>query len=150
MSVRDEGEAELVRKGHSEANISEGSDLSELKTLYSLWKAAGKSVNLWDWFEGFRASVRDSKGDEQHHDEENEDDEVGGGSRKLEWKLRASPLPCDQQEAQEEAADEETSARLHAIFIRFCEEARMLGLVRKKGQGGFRRGDEVTKGIGVA
>jgi hypothetical protein len=37
--------------------------------------------------------------------------------------------------------------RLHASFVRFCEEARMLGLVRARGKGVGRRGDEVVKSV---
>ena len=48
-----------------------------------------------------------------------------------------------------EEDEEEREARLHAAFVRFCEESRMLGLVRAKGKGVRRRGDEVVKGIGL-
>jgi hypothetical protein len=48
-----------------------------------------------------------------------------------------------------DASDSETQARLHATFVRFCEEARMLGLVRARGKGTGKRGDEVVKGIGL-
>lgn len=44
-----------------------------------------------------------------------------------------------------EAAEEEQAAELHAIFVRFCEEARMMGLVRARGRA--KRADEVVKSI---
>lgn len=37
--------------------------------------------------------------------------------------------------------------RLHATFVRFCEEARMLGLVRARGKAVGRKADEVVKGV---
>ena len=54
-----------------------------------------------------------------------------------------------EDEAGREVEDDETAARLHATFVRFCEEARMMGLVRARGKGVGRRVDDVVKGIGL-
>jgi hypothetical protein len=73
-----------------------------------------------------------SKGDtETEHD----DPEEGGESD-------TGPKGTENEEENEEKA-----ARLHAIFVRFCEEARMLGLVRARGRA--KRADEVVKSIGL-
>lgn len=50
-------------------------------------------------------------------------------------------------ENEAEEANEEKAARLHAVFVRFCEEARMFGLVRARGRA--KRADEVVKSIGL-
>ena len=52
---------------------------------------------------------------------------------------------ADLPEDEVEAEDEEKAARLHAVFVRFCEGARMLGLVRARGRA--KRADEVVKSI---
>ena len=50
---------------------------------------------------------------------------------------------------QKDEPDVETQDRLHATFVRFCEEARMLGLVRARGGRTAKKADEVVKGIGL-
>lgn len=50
---------------------------------------------------------------------------------------------------QQGETDFETQDRLHATFVRFCEEARMLGLVRARGGRTAKKADEVVKGIGL-
>lgn len=29
----------------------------EIQALYNLWQSSGKSINLWDWLDGFRQAV---------------------------------------------------------------------------------------------
>lgn len=45
------------------------------------------------------------------------------------------------------AMDDDTDSRLHALFIRFVEEARLFGTVRARGKNTSKRGDEVVKGV---
>jgi hypothetical protein len=137
--------------GRREADLAERGDLHELETLFGLWKAAGRSVNLWDWLEGFRSATLEATDvakpvEKTSAEVEPPEAETNGTTRKSRRKREAATSPDDQTLGHEEM-DEETSARLHAIFIRFCEEARMLGLVRSRGKGIGRRGDEVVRGI---
>ncbi len=122
--------------------------------LFGLWKAAGRSVNLWDWLEGFRETIHVDNDEDQDDEKKDKDGEsailaVDRGARKSKRKREASPPPIGEQNEEAEQNDEKDSARLHATFIRFCEEARMLGLVRARGKGTGRRADEVIKGIGM-
>ena len=132
-----------------------GGDLREIETLFRLWKAAGRSVNLWDWLEGFRESMLDTHDDDQVDEERETNEELSaaetnGEAKKAKPKRKASSVQDHTQDEEGDMAGEETPARLHATFIRFCEEARMLGLVRARGKGlGGRRIDEVVKGIGI-
>lgn len=112
-------------------------DLHELEILFGLWRGAGKNVNLWDWLQGFRGIMLG------HGAEEAEDE--GGDARDGADGADGADRPT----ATKEQASDETEARLHAAFIRFCEEARMLGLVRAKGKGVRRGADDVVKGIGL-
>jgi hypothetical protein len=121
------------------ANSLEGGNIKYLETLFTLWKSAGRSVNLWDWLEGFRSTLINH---EEYVDENDGDAQVktlGKGKRKA----------VDEDDDMADAEGEANQARLHATFIRFCEEARMLGLVRARGKGTGKRGDEVVKGIGL-
>ncbi|WWC62069.1 uncharacterized protein I303_104659 [Kwoniella dejecticola CBS 10117] len=123
---------------------SRGEELTELKTLFELWKNAGKSVNLWDWLDGFSGMMDDSKNETDRLEATKDDGvstSVADDARKSEGIAEAE---ADEQRS---GLDEENEARLHAIFIRFVEEARMLGLIRARGKG--RKADEVVKGVGL-
>ncbi|WWC94266.1 hypothetical protein V866_001107 [Kwoniella sp. B9012] len=124
--------ADTVEDDDEPAEKGKGEELKELQMLYELWRSAGKSVNLWDWLEGFsgvmseRPQVQQEKDGAEDDGEGKKEGEEGDGGVGLH--------------------DEENEARLHAIFIRFVEEARMIGLIRARGKG--RKADEVVKGIG--
>ncbi|KAL7421917.1 hypothetical protein Q5752_003689 [Cryptotrichosporon argae] len=158
------GDSHLMANG---AQRSHG-EFKELETLYAMWKSAGRSVNLWDWLEGFRqAMTPDEPGalpagetDEASGTESGEAkvDADGGASRKRKRGLNGdedpevgddSPEGAGENKNDERERDEEEEARLHAVFVRFVEEARMVGLVRARGKGAGRRGDEVVKGVGL-
>lgn len=51
------------------------------------------------------------------------------------------------EDEQAPTIDEETDSRLHSLFIRFVEEARLFGTVRARGKNTTKRGDEVVKGV---
>lgn len=87
----------------------------EIKVLHELWQSSGKSINLWDWLDGFRRTVAPDDGDEASS---------------------ADPV-----------IEEDIDNRLHALFIRFVEEARLFGIVRARGKNTTRGGDEVVKGV---
>lgn len=53
----------------------------------------------------------------------------------------------DGGEHQPHAIDDDIDSRLHALFIRFVEEARLFGTVRARGKNTAKRGDEVVKGV---
>lgn len=106
-----------------------GQRFKEIETLHALWCSAGKSVNLWDWLEGFRAAVSDDK--------EAQENGVANGHAEGEGSSRAAN--AEDKDAEEQAQ--------HATFIRFIEECRMLGLVRARGSRTSRRTDEVVKGV---
>lgn len=132
-------------EGHSGVN----GDIKELEILYALWKGAGKSVNLWDWLQGFQASIiGDADGNEEDdpgdrpRDEEHDGDEAGSSRKR-----RRAHDDEGEGRAEVEAKTEADRDRLHASFVRFCEEARMMGLVRARGKGVGRRADEVVKGV---
>lgn len=122
--------------------MAERGDLKELQVMFNLYKAAGRNVNLWDWLEGFRKSMlpggmgkdkrmdKDKEAETETRDEEADTETLQAG-------IAAS-----------EAA-EENSARLHAAFVRFCEEARMMGLMRARGNARRSGVDEVVKSIGL-
>jgi len=123
-------------------------ELREMETLFSLWKSAGRSVNLWDWLEGYRSTMNHQETDTRAGEEDDQEEhgvETAG-------KRQHSPAPLDPNingNLKSGVLDDEAQARLHATFVRFCEEARMLGLVRARGKGTGKRGDEVIKGIGL-
>lgn len=135
-------------------------EFKELEMLFSLWMSAGRSVNLWDWLEAFRSGMlQPQKPDAAQSEARSQQAANGDGAIQLEEEdpLAGPPdaLNNDDHDAAgdgepdgEEQDNEEELARLHAIFIRFCEEARMLGLVRARGKGIGRRADEVVKGAG--
>lgn len=108
-----------------------GGPLKETEVLHSLWESAGKSINLWDWLEGFRMSLVSKK--------RAADEAVGDPTTPSKGKRRREA--ADEDEPPE--LDEEEDARAHARWIRFVEEARMMGLVRAKGK----KGDEVVKAV---
>ncbi|UOH79336.1 hypothetical protein LQV05_000334 [Cryptococcus neoformans] len=112
-------------------------ELKRLQTLFELWKSAGKTVNLWDWLDSFQ-------GEDERRTEENKE---GNGAR-----VGSEQTDKDEnidKESRNEAPKRVThdENRLHATFIRFVEEARMLGLIRARGKG--RRADEVIKSVGI-
>lgn len=135
--------------------MREGGDLRELQTLFGLWKSAGRNVNLWDWLEGFRASMAEEE--EGQAEAAGEEEAVTPSAKRARREERGSP-EGDDREAHEgdengekgvDGEDFELQDRQHAAFIRFCEEARMLGLVRARGGRSAKRTDEVVKGVGV-
>ena len=107
-------------------------DLEHLEVLYNLWKGAGKQVNLWDWLQGYKNHFTG-----QDEDLEEDGDKVDGDrERKEEGEGKKRKREVD--------VDEDV---IHASFVRFCEEARMLGMVRARGKGVGRKADEVVKGV---
>jgi hypothetical protein len=103
-------------------------DLEHLEVLYNLWKGAGKQVNLWDWLQGYKNQITGQ-------DEDEEDVANNEGENQGEGKKRKRQL------------DDVDEDGIHASFVRFCEEARMLGMVRARGKGVGRKADEVVKGV---
>lgn len=146
-------------------SLSDGKgDLAELQMLFNLWQSAGRSVNLWDWLEGFRSNVLHPSpavaAASADQDAAVTEDMANGGGAVVGKRKRGGPVEKDGADGADEAEadadagadeeeDEDKAARLHATFVRFCEEARMLGLVRARGKGVGRRGDEVVKGVGM-
>jgi len=151
---------------------AEGGDLKELEIMFGLWRSAGRNVNLWDWLEGFRGAMTEKKDahedkDGEHKDGEyidgegkdGEDKDVEGDEGEQPKKKRKESHEEDQkadngdgkpdQPGVKVDLDAETQDRLHATFVRFCEEARMLGLVRARGGRTAKKADEVVKGIGL-
>ncbi|ODN94194.1 hypothetical protein L198_05045 [Cryptococcus wingfieldii CBS 7118] len=140
---------EAPRKDESVRQVDLAEELKRLKVLFGIWKEAGKSVNLWDWLEEFRDVM----------DESNAEGKENAGGRG-EGEGKESELEISETHAEhgvggangnsngdrigrkQEAEEEE---RLHAIFVRFVEEARMLGLIRAKGK----KADEVLKSVGL-
>ena len=128
---------------------SEGGDLKELETLHNLWKSAGRCINLWDWLQGFRDNMTEERasviqlgenGDTSNDDERTQTRRRSGDNEdNLGYETHS-----DHKELDEALQD-----RLHASFIRFCEEARMMGMVRARGKGVGKRADEVLKGINL-
>jgi hypothetical protein len=136
----------------------EGGDLRELETMFGLWRSAGRNVNLWDWLEGFRGAMTAS---EEEAKEQSPNGEANGdateeaptnGHAEADKQVIAvdqDAMEDDEANGADLAGHAETQDRLHAAFVRFCEEARMLGLVRARGGRTARRADEVVKGIGL-
>ncbi|KAK4690001.1 hypothetical protein P7C73_g105, partial [Tremellales sp. Uapishka_1] len=126
-------------------------DVKESEILFALWRSAGKTVNLWDWLEGYRSTVAAGREDVAGSAIENENTEAGPSDDREAPRSKRKRVELDSQAemAEVEEAEGGSSARLHASFIRFCEEARMMGLVRARGKGITRRGDEVVKGMGM-
>lgn len=118
----------------------------EIEVLYQLWQSAGKSVNLWDWLEGFRAMVDDDDDEEEEEedgDEKNEASENSADAAPSNRKRKRSA----HSNAGRDGDKAEKEARQHATFIRFVEESRMMGLVRARGSRTSKRTDEVVKGV---
>ncbi|ADV20383.1 Hypothetical Protein CGB_B4010W [Cryptococcus gattii WM276] len=112
-------------------------ELKRLQTLFELWKSAGKTVNLYDWLDSFQ-------GQDERRTEDNK--EGSGVQTGCEQTNKDGNVERESRsEGLKRAAQEED--RLHATFIRFVEEARMLGLIRARGKG--RRADEVIKSVGL-
>lgn len=102
--------------------------------MNALWQASGKAVSLWDWLEGFRHAMAGDSEDKN---------EPSSPSSKPESGKRKRPGSPDEVEL-----DEDEEARLHARFIRYVEESRMMGLVRARGgKNTAKKGDEVLKGV---
>lgn len=128
----------------AEANteIHHKGDLGDLEVLYNLWKGAGKQVNLWDWLQGYKNHVTGTGNEDGDGDGVGDDDGI------------VRPDPVENGNGKENAgrkrkhADEAVEEdKLHATFVRFCEEARMLGMVRARGKAVGRKADEVVKGV---
>ncbi|WWC89238.1 uncharacterized protein L201_004156 [Kwoniella dendrophila CBS 6074] len=143
-----------------------GEELEELQMLFELWKSAGKSVNLWDWLEGFSGIMsyddqaqKQQQGQAELNPEGQEDDSIQNSINSNGHDVNGNDtnvsngVSADDDQRQKDIdndndnQDEENEARLHSIFIRFVEEARMIGLIRARGKG--RKADEVVKGIGL-
>ncbi len=129
-----------LTKGQTATSTEE--EYKELRILFELWRSAGKNINLWDWLEGFRESMADR--DDAEDGQEAPD--VVANLVEPESNGHIEPVLADDVEM---TGLEEEQDRLHAIFIRFCEEARMLGIVRARGRTVGKRGDEIVKGIGL-
>jgi hypothetical protein len=155
-SVDDEEVSEAAPPSSAEVeqavntSADERGDLCELEVLFNLWRSAGRNVNLWDWLEGFRGSLMG--GNERPARKEQDAGNGQGGEDEADEAMEGREQVAE-PEANERAdlsgdgraEDEEKAARLHAVFVRFCEEARMLGLVRARGRA--KRADEVVKSI---
>ncbi|WWC70085.1 uncharacterized protein I206_104032 [Kwoniella pini CBS 10737] len=121
-----------------------GEEMKELKMLFELWKNAGKSVNLWDWLEGFHTIMTDCHNNDGDQNKSNEEDD----QINEEVIDQNEPIRISEERKQNTTNDDdENESRLHAIFIRFVEEARMIGLIRARGKG--KKADEVVKGVGL-
>lgn len=138
--------------------IRDGGDLKELETLFSLWRSAGRNVNLWDWLEGFREAVTHFDQADETHDPPVDVDKAADspetpkrpnsrGKTDEPVEDEAEDEDDKEKEKENDGIDEDTQDRLHATFIRFCEEARMMGLVRARGGRTAKRADEVVKSI---
>ncbi|ORX35789.1 hypothetical protein BD324DRAFT_631701 [Kockovaella imperatae] len=135
---------------------SVGGDLAEIHTLFQLYASAGRTVNLWDWLQGFEESTIKTV------DEAKSAPTADGTTNAVEIESaleqereKAAMDDGDEnedenssEEKEKEVMDETEQDRLHSVFIRFCEEARMMGLLRARGKGVSRRADEVVKGVG--
>ena len=114
---------------NTEESENQKGDLEHLEVLYNLWKGAGKQVNLWDWLQGYKNHITGQDEDDDAEAADKEDEKEGEG-KKRKRKL-----------------DDVDEDGIHASFVRFCEEARMLGMVRARGKGVGRKADEVVKGV---
>jgi hypothetical protein len=150
---------EIAGNASDSAKVEKG-DLKDLEILFGLWKGAGKNVNLWDWLQGYKGSLSRDTDHEPDVDVDGNatpepgedadtvveaeangvaDEEAGPGKKR-----RRQGNDDREKEVVGPAVDED---RLHATFVRFCEEARMLGLVRARGKAAGRKADEVVKGV---
>lgn len=121
----------FIPSTEAEEETERGGPLKETEMLHSLWESAGKSVNLWDWLEGFRMNLSAEK----------KADAPGDPTTPSKRKRRREAEA--EAEEEQEQLEEEEDARAHARFIRFVEEARMMGLVRARGK----KSDEVVKAV---
>ena len=143
--LNDPVQREAVNVKHSVHNGShetDKGDLRELETLFGLWRASGKAVNLWDWLEGSRAAILTPPIEGATDDGDKRDASEDGSTR-------AEQVSGIVRSFKRKLSEEEYDTRTHAAFIRFGEEARMLGLIRAKGIGVGRRANEVIKGIAM-
>lgn len=142
-------------KAQAGDSVPTGGELKELETLFSLWRSAGRNINLWDWLEGFREAATHTEEEERQGEDREEVDPAMAGAitRSLRTHKPASAVEdghaneSHSEEAKMEEQDADAQDRLHATFIRFCEEARMMGLVRARGGRTAKRADEVMKSI---
>jgi hypothetical protein len=114
----------------TEEPANQKGDLEHLEVLYNLWKGAGKQVNLWDWLQGYKNHITGQDEDEE---------DVAGLESEKEGEGKKRKRQLDDVDVDEDG--------IHASFVRFCEEARMLGMVRARGKGVGRKADEVVKGV---
>lgn len=115
---------------------NEKGDLEHLEVLYNLWKGAGKQVNLWDWLQGYKNHIT---GENENEDEDVEPTQIDDVDEEANGEGKTK-----KRKHQDTNVDEDG---IHASFVRFCEEARMLGMVRARGKGVGRKADEVVKGV---
>lgn len=151
--------AEPAAKDEKDKDMSKAGDLQDVQNLFVLWKSAGRNINLWDWLDGFRSMSGSAAPAEEGarksatgkaKDSGRETETSGVAADRGEDGTAESAAPVEgEQEEEEEDEDHELDDRLHATFVRFVEEARMLGLVRARGKGVKRGADEVVKGIGL-
>ena len=161
---------ELV--GTGETLLPRG-ELADLESLFALWTSAGRTINLWDWLEGYngalarRLQAQEDEGAEEDGDLEEPEtpskkrrrkgvssadtpDETGGASEEApDETIELSNEVAQGKRKPPQDVNEPEEDRTHASFIRFCEEARMIGLVRARGHGRGRRADEIVKSIGI-
>lgn len=122
-------------------------DLKDLEILFGLWKGAGRNVNLWDWLQGYQNAMDPNDDDGEGVDEGDEPARISFSRKKQKDAEAVNEDHIPGGGIDGEVEDEAKRDRVHASFVRFCEEARMLGLVRARGKGVGRRADEVVKGI---
>lgn len=148
-----------INDSTAQGDLAERGDLKELGVLFNLWRSAGRHVNLWDWLEGFRGNMMGPQngvpveeappeGSNEREGIEEEDEEAATPRATQQTPLNQEQLEdLAKDDKDGEDLDEEKAARLHAAFVRFCEEARMMGLVRARGRA--KRADEVVKSIAL-
>ena len=142
-----ESTEEVVDEPPQNEQSNQKGDLEHLEVLYNLWKGAGKQVNLWDWLQGYKNHFTGQNDNEDGDDDENGNDngngnDVGGD--------HGTDTQADRGDGKKKKRENDVDINedgIHASFVRFCEEARMLGMVRARGKGVGRKADEVVKGV---
>ena len=133
-----------------------GGSLDEIRRLFELYASAGRTVNLWDWLQGFEKPITRAKPGQANGEEANGEKHAGHSGGSSAKRKRQNGASDEEGEVENGIAgsgedevpkiiDEREQDRLHSTFIRFCEEARMMGLLRARGRA---KADEVVKGIG--
>ena len=135
-----ESTEEVVDEPPQHQQSTQKGDLEHLEVLYNLWKGAGKQVNLWDWLQGYK----------NHVTGQNEDGESGNENGNAIGGDHGTDTQADRGDGKKRKRENDVDINedgIHASFVRFCEEARMLGMVRARGKGVGRKADEVVKGV---